>query len=301
MYKDQLDGLLALKLVAEKRNFTQAADELSITPSAISQIISQLEKRLNITLLTRTTRTVSLTEAGERFLTLVGPALDQILIAQEDITTFASKPSGLLRLNLPRPLYPYFLAPIITSFVEKYPDITTELCFEDQASDIFANGFDAGIRLSDILAKDMIAIKLYGPIKFVIAGSPKYFKKHGRPTHPKDLLNHACLRMKLGNYLYDNWEFEDKNKEFAVQIKGPLIFNDSLLLTEAAVDGNGLIYTAEENVRKLVKSGKLELVLEKYHATSDGFYLYYPKVSQVLPKLRAFIQHVQEMKDLYKN
>jgi DNA-binding transcriptional LysR family regulator len=294
MNKDQLDGLLALKLVSEKRNFTAAAEELGITPSAISQIISQLEKRLNITLLTRTTRTVSLTEAGERFLSLVGPAIDQILIAQEDVTTFAKSPTGLLRINMPRVIYPAYLAPIISSFCEKYPEITIELCFEDNASDVFEKGFDAGVRLSDILAKDMVAIKLLGPIRFVVAGSPKYFKKFGKPTHPKDLLSHNCLRSRLGNYIYEHWEFAEKNKDFAVLVKGQMIFNDSLLMLEAALDGDGITYTTEEAVKRHLKSGKLELVLEKYYTSSDGFYLYFPKRSQILPKLRVFIDHIKK-------
>ena len=293
MQKDQLDGLLALKLVAEKKNFTAAAETLSVTPSAISQMITQLEKRLKIPLLTRTTRSVSLTEAGERFLSLVSPALDQILVAQEDIITFAKKPSGLLRLNLLRAIYLPYLNPLITSFVEKYPDITIELCFEDHASDIFEKGFDAGIRLSDILAKDMTAIKLYGPVRFVVAGAPKYFKKHGRPQHPKDLLNHSCLRVNLGTYTYEHWEFEEKGKDFSVLVKGPLIFNDSTFMNESAMDGTGLIYAAEDSLARHIKSGKLELVLEKYAAVSDGFHLYYPKKSQVLPKLRAFIDHIR--------
>lgn len=296
MEKDQLDGLLAFKLVAEKRNFTSASNELSVTTSAISQMVTQLEKRLNVALFTRTTRTVTLTEAGEKFFETIIPALDQILVAQEQVKSFASKPSGLLRLNMPRILYPAYLAPIIQSFSDKYPDITIELHFEDQSSDIFENGFDAGIRLSDILAKDMVAIKLFGPIHFIIAASPKYLNNKGRPKHPKDLLNHNCLRTRLGNYIYERWEFEEKGKEFQVQVKGSMIFNDSLLMTEAALDGSGLIYTTEEAVKKHIKTGKLEIVLEKYKTTSDGFYLYFPKRAQVLPKLRAFIDHFHSMK-----
>lgn len=300
MEKDQLDGLLAFKLVAEKRNFTAASDDLGVTTSAISQMVTLLEKRLKVALLTRTTRSVTLTEAGAKFLEQISPALDQILTAQEEVRTYASKPSGLLRLNMPRFLYPIYLAPVITSFSEKYPDITIELHFEDHASNIFENGFDAGIRLSDILAKDMVAIKLFGPINFVIAASPKYLNKMGRPKHPKDLLTHNCLRARLGNYIYERWEFEDKGKEFQVQVKGSMIFNDSLLMMDAALDGAGLIYTTEDAVKKHLKSGKMEIVLEKYKATSEGFYLYFPKKAQVLPKLRAFIDHFHEVKDKLK-
>ncbi len=295
MNNSQLDGLLALKIVAEKSNFTAAADHLGISPSAISQIIRQLEKRLGVALLNRTTRSTSLTEAGQRFLNQAGPAIDQILLALDDVGTYAEKPTGLLRLNMPRIVYPTYLAPIVASFTKKYPDICVEVFFEDQASDVVESGFDAGIRLSDILAKDMVAIKLYGPVRFVIAGAPKYLNKAGRPKHPKELLSHNCLRARLGpSYIYERWEFENKGKEFQVQVKGSLIFNDSLIMHHAAIEGAGLIYTTEDAIAEKVKSGKLEVVLEQYAASSAGFYLYYPRRSQVLPKLRVFIDHIRE-------
>jgi DNA-binding transcriptional LysR family regulator len=293
MLKDQLDGLLALKLVADRRSFTAAAAALRISPSAISQIIRQLERRVGIALLTRTTRSMSLTEAGERFLAQAGPAIDQILAAMEDLGTFARKPSGQLRINLPRAVYPTYLAPLLTSFAQAYPDITVELYFEDGQSDIVGSGFDAGIRLSDILVKDMIATKLFGPVRFIVAASPRYLDRAGRPKHPKDLLSHNCITSRLGSRLYDGWEFEHKGKDFQVQVKGTLIFNDSALIARAAIDGMGMIYTAEDAIREEVRAGKLEIVLAPYAATSAGFYLYYPSQSQALPKLRAFIDHVK--------
>ena len=293
MTKDQLDGLLALKLVADRRSFTAAATGLHISPSAISQIIKQLENRLGIALLTRTTRSMSLTEAGERFLAQAGPAIEQILAAMEDLGSYASKPSGLLRINLPRAVYPSYLAPVLTSFIEKHPDITVELCFEDGQTDIVGSGFDAGIRLSDILAQDMIATKLFGPVRFVTVAAPRYLDRIGRPKHPKDLLAHNCLRSRLGDRLYDGWEFEHKGKEFTVQVKGSLIFNDSSLMMRAAIDGSGVMYTAENAIREEVKAGRLEIVLSSFAASSAGFYLYYPSQSQALPKLRAFIEHIK--------
>jgi DNA-binding transcriptional LysR family regulator len=216
MYPDRLNGLLALKVVAEKRNFTAAAKTLGISPSAVSQAIKQIEQRLGVALLSRTTRSTSLTEAGERFLHQAGPALDQILGALEDVGTYAEKPAGLLRLNLPRQIYPCYLAPLITSFIKKNPDVTVELFFEDQSSDIVEKGFDAGVRISDILAKDVVAIKLLGPVRFVTAGSPNYFDRMGRPKHPKDLLSHNCIRSRLGPVVYDRWEYEHKGKELQV-------------------------------------------------------------------------------------
>jgi DNA-binding transcriptional LysR family regulator len=293
MYHDQLNGLFALKMVADTRNFTAAAKMLGVSPSAVSQTIKQLEQRLGVALLSRTTRSTSLTEAGEGFLSQAGPALDQIRAALENVGTYAEKPSGLLRLNLPRQVYPFYVAPLVASFTKKHPEITVELFFEDQTSDVVEKGFDAGIRLSDILAKDMIAIKLFGPVRFVTAASPKYFDKMGRPEHPKDILLHNCIRLRLGAGLYERWEYEHQGKEFQVQVKGSLILNDSLLMLDAAVDGAGIVYSTEEAIRDEVRSGKLEIVLDQFAYTSTGFYLYYPKRSQVLPKLRAFIEHIK--------
>jgi DNA-binding transcriptional LysR family regulator len=291
----RLDGLIALKLVAEKRNFSAAAKELRISPSAISQIIRQLESRVGLALLTRTTRSTSLTEAGERFLNQAGPALDQILVALDAVGSYAAKASVLLRLNMPRLIYPTYLAPIVASFTKKYPEVCVEIFFEDQVSDVVESGFDAGIRLSDILAKDMVALKLYGPVKFVTAAAPKYLNKRGRPAHPKDLLSHDCLRVRFGKSgIYDRWEFEQKGKEFQVQVSGSLIMNDSTVMQAAAIDGAGVIYTVEDAIADKVKSGKLEIVLSQFGPSSAGFYLYYPQRSQVQPKLRAFIDHLKE-------
>jgi DNA-binding transcriptional LysR family regulator len=185
------------------------------------------------------------------------------------------------------------LAPLVASFTKKHPEVTIELFFEDQQSDVVAEGFDAGIRLSDILAKDVVAIKLFGPVRFVTAAAPKYLDKMGRPKQPKELLLHNCIRPRLGAGIYERWEYEHKGKEFQVQVKGSLIFNDSLLMLDAAQDGAGVIYATENAIRNRVNSGKLEIVLDQYACTSTGFYLYYPKRSQVLPKLRAFIEHIK--------
>lgn len=303
MEKDQLDGLIALKLVSELRSFTAAAEELRISGPGISKMISQLEKRMGTTLLTRTTRTVSLTEAGKSFLEEVGPAIDQILSAQENARSSALKPSGVLRLNMPGIFYPAYLAPFISSYVKKYPEVTVDIISEDQTSDVFERGFDAGVRHSDILAKDLVALKLFGPIKFVTVASPKYLNKMGRPKHPKELLSHNCIRQRFGTgaSVYDKWEFEDKGKEFEVRVSGSLIFNDSFQILHAALAGVGIIYTTFEAVKESVESKKLEVILNPFHVKSTGYYLYYPKTSQVSPKLRAFIDLFKEKRDKNEN
>jgi Transcriptional regulator len=293
VHKDDLDGLIALKAVAEKKNFREAAESLSISTAAISKTIKQVEQRLGVTLLSRTTRSTSLTEAGERFLSKASPAIDQLIAAIAEVSDYSEKPAGLLRINLPKLIYPNYLAPLIASFSKKHPEITVELCFEDGATDVIEKGFDAGIRVSDILAQDMVAIKLLGPITWVVVGSPKYLNKAGRPKLPKDLLNHNCIRTSLGSWIYDNWEFEQKGKPFQVHVKGSLLMNDSVFALKAAEDGIGLTYLAEDSCREQLKSGKLERVLNAYSPSSTGYYLYYPQRSQVQPKLRAFIEHVK--------
>ncbi len=294
MNSDQLNGLMALKAVAERKSFTQGASLLGISPSAVSQAIRLLEKRMAVTLLSRTTRSTSLTEAGERFLKEAGPALDHLIAAVNNVGTYADKPSGKLRLNLPRVVYSKILEPLVTSFTQKYPDITVELYFEDELSDLVEGGFDAGVRLTELTAKDMVAVKIFGPITHIVAASPAYLKKVGRPKHPKDLVNHNCLAFRFGKAsIYDRWEFEEKGKEFQVQVKGSIISNDSFALVNAAINNLGVIYHIDEILQDEIKSGKLEIILRQYACKGDGFYLYFPKASQVMPKLRAFIDHVR--------
>jgi DNA-binding transcriptional LysR family regulator len=295
MQTDQLNGLIALKVVADHRNFRAAARVLGVSASAVSQAIKQIEQRLGVALLSRTTRSTSLTEAGAQFLGQAGPGLDMILQAMENVGTYAKTPSGVLKLNLPRIAYPTLVAPLVAGFLKKYPDVSVQLSFDDDLSDVTKGGFDAGIRISETTAKDMVAMKLSGPLRFVIAGSPKYFKRFGRPKQPTELLTHNCIRASFGDGdMYDHWEFESKGKDFQVKVNGSLTLNDTVLLLNAAVEGTGLIYTAVDWIRNEVKSGKLEIVLDDFAANSDGFYLYYPNRSQVLPKLRAFLDFVQK-------
>lgn len=213
MQLDQLNGLLALKAVAEARNFTAAAKAFGVSASAISQTVKQLEKRLGVSLLARTTRSVSLTQAGGEFLREAGPALEQILSALEHVGSFAGKPSGLLRLNMPKLVYVSYLAPLIGGFLKRYPEIAIELCFDDRQVDVISKGYDAGIRLSDILAQDVTVYRLSGPVEFIAAASPAYLRKAGRPAHPRDLLHHRCICPLLDDGPYDRWEFEEEGKD----------------------------------------------------------------------------------------
>jgi DNA-binding transcriptional LysR family regulator len=296
MEMGQFDGLIALKLIAQKKSFTAAAKELGVSPQAISQTIKQLESRVGIALLSRTTRSTSLTEAGEHFLREAGPGIDQIITAFSTLGTYAKKPSGLLRINTPALFYDDFLRPTIDSFIAKFPEISVEVHFEDKSSDIVDSGFDVGIRISDILANDVIAVKLIGPVKYVVVATPKYLNQHGRPKHPRELLNYDCIRGRPTTALYDKWEFEHKGSEFEVQVSGSRIFNNSITILETALAGKGVAYVADFAAQKYIDEGKLEVILAPFQASSAGLYLYYPSRTLVQPKLRVFIDHIQKEK-----
>lgn len=295
MEKDQFDGLIALKIVAEEKSFTAAADRLNVSPPAISKMISLLEKKMGVTLLTRTTRSVSLSEAGEIFLSQAGPAMEQIINAQNNAKNFGETARGTLKLNMPGVLFPYYLKEYVASFLERYPEVTIDLFADDQASDIFERGFDAGVRTDDIIAKDLTAFKLFEPVRFLAVASPDYLKKMGTPKHPKDLLNHNCIRHRFGtgNNIYEKWEFEEDSKEFVVNIHGNLILNTSETIRHAALTGMGIVYTEYGNVAQDIKEKKLKVILSEYETEPMAFYLYYPDRNQVSPTLRAFIEHVK--------
>ena len=258
MDKDQFDGLMALKLVAEYKSFTAAAGELNISAPAVSKIISQLEEKMGVTLLTRTTRTVRLSEAGEMFLHHAGPAMDTIIQAQENARSFGLKPSGTLRINTPSIFYQHYLIEFVNSFLKQYPDITLEVYADDQSTDIFENGFDAGVREDDNLAQDMIAFKLFGPINFLTVASPEYLKGKVEIKHPKDLLEHNCIRLRFGasSRLYEKWEYQDKGEDFTVKVDGNLILNNAEDLRHAALANAGLIFTEGQNVAKEIRKRK---------------------------------------------
>lgn len=296
MRPDALQGLHAIKLIAEQGSFTAAAEALGVSPSAISQAVKQTEDRLGVTLFNRTTRSVSLTETGSRLIAQIGPAIEEIIAAVDEAAGAAGRPSGLLRLNLPKMIYRSSIKPLIASFMARYPEIRVELFFENEPMDIVAGGFDAGVRASEILARDMIAIKIFGPVRYLVVGAPDYFRRHGRPTHPRELTSHNCLCGRIGRTLYDHWEFESRSGEFQVHVSGSIILNDAELTIEAAADGVGLAFVTDEAVRDRLDAGDLEAVLERYACSTEGFYLYYPTRSNSQPRLRALVDHILEQR-----
>ena len=288
-----LDGVEAFLSVARHRNFRKAAAELNVTPSAISQAVRALEARIGVALFTRTTRSVGLTEAGERFLSRARPAFEELVAAREAAGDFGRRPAGLLRLSVPRAVLPVLLEPLVASFCQAYPEIELEIVASGELVDLAAGGFDAGIRMGQLIAPDMVAVRLTPSFPLVVVGSPDYLNQRTRPERIEDLRGHACLRMRRSNGSVAPWPFIDGNKSIEAVVSGPLIAHDYSTLLGAAIRGVGLAQVPSPVARSAITDGLLEELLTDFAVTSPGVFLYYPERHQVLPKLRAFIEHVR--------
>jgi DNA-binding transcriptional LysR family regulator len=292
-----LDGVEAFLSVAQHRSFRRAAAELGVTPSAISQAVRALEARVGAALFIRTTRSVGLTEAGERFLSRAKPAFEELVAASEVARELGQRPAGLLRLSVPRAVVPILLEPLIASFCQAYPEVEVEIAASEELVDLAAQGFDAGIRLGQFIAADMVAVRLTPPFRFVIVGSPSYLARSGRPERPDDLRQHACLRMRRSGGALALWSLNDNGRAIEIAVSGPLIANDFPTMLGAAVEGLGLAQVPEPIAAAAVAAGKLVRVLEPFAPMAPGVFLYHPGKRQVLPKLRAFIDHVTSRSD----
>lgn len=288
MGQQLLEGTEAFLRVAERRNFRAAAGELGISPSALSQKIRALEDRMGVPLLTRTTRSVGLTQAGQVLLDRARPALDQLVAAFEEAGNLG-EPVGLLRLHLPRGVLPILIEPIITDFCQAFPRINVEITAADGVVDLVAQGYDAAAHLGELLDHDMIALRLTPPVRFVIVGTPDYFDRHGVPQHPVDIQAHPCVTHALPDNGPIHWPFLDEGRTINVRIEPRLSVNDNGLILAATRRGLGLAYLAEGLVEHDIAQGVLTTALEAYAPTSDGLFLYYPSRAQMLPKLRVFI------------
>lgn len=289
-----LDGIEAFLRVAERRSFSAAASDLGVSPSAISQTVKALEARIGAPLFMRTTRSVGLTQAGEMFLERAAPAYSGLADAYEAARNLGNRPAGRLRINLMRGAVQPLFEPIIAGFCETYPEIELEIYADDALSDLSAGGFDAGVRMGESLDADVIAVRLTGPFRFVVAGTPAYFEKYGKPETPEDLRNHRCVRFRLASGGLMPWTFEKGNRDFDVAVTGPVIVNDWIAATVAMRSGIAMIMTAEPVAKAMVDTGEVELVLTDHASATSGLFLYYPSRKQVMPKLRAFIDYVRE-------
>ncbi len=288
-----LDGVEAFLRVAEHRNFRKAAAELGVTPSAISQAVRALETRVGAPLFLRTTRSVGLTQAGERFLSRAKPAFEELVAASEAARELGQRPAGLLRLSAPPAVVPILLEPRIASFCQAYPEVEVEVVASEELVDVAAGGFDAGIRLGQFIAADMVAVRLTPPFPFMVVGSPDYLRLRLRPERIEHLAQHACLRMRRSNGSIAPWSFVDGNRTVEAIVSGPLIAHDYSTLLGAAIQGVGLAQIPGPLARAPIAEGRLQALLTPFAVTAPGVFLYYPERRQVLPKLRAFIEHVK--------
>jgi DNA-binding transcriptional LysR family regulator len=288
-----LDGVEAFLSVAQHRSFRRAAAELGVTPSAVSQAIRALEARIGAAFFIRTTRSVGLTEAGERFFSRAKPAFEELIAAGEAARELGQRPAGLLRLSVPRAVVPLILEPVIASFYQAYPAIVVEIAASAELVDLAAEGFDAGIRLGQFIAPDMVAVRLTPPFSLAVVGSPDYLRGRKRPERIDDLRDHACLRMRRSNGSIAPWQFANGNKPVEAIVSGPLIAHDYPTLLGAAIQGLGLVQMPGPLVKAPMGDGRLQSVLTQFAVTMPGVFLYYPDRRQVLPKLRAFIEHVK--------
>jgi DNA-binding transcriptional LysR family regulator len=293
--KDDLAGMTAFITVANKRSFTTAGAELGVTGSAVSQTVRQLEERLGVRLLHRTTRSVGLTEAGERLYASLKPAFVQMRAAVESLNELRERPAGTLRLTIPRGVTALLHEPLLAEFLALYPEIRLDISVDDGLVDIVAQGFDAGIRFGETLEKDMIAVDIFGPVRLVVVGSPAYFARHRKPKHPRELHAHDCIgyRFVTSGACY-RWEFDENGKEFEIEVDGRATTNDITILVRLAVDGVGLAMLSEDYIRPLLKDGQLVRVLDPFCSPFPGFHLYYSSRSQTPLKLRVFIDFLLE-------
>jgi DNA-binding transcriptional LysR family regulator len=288
-----LDGVEAFLSVAIHRGFRKAAAELAVTPSAISQAVRALEKRIGAALFIRTTRSVGLTEAGEKFLSRAKPAFEELVAASEVARELGQRPAGLLRLSVPRAVVPILLEPLIASFCRAYPEVEVEIAASEELVDLAASGFDAGIRMGQFVAADMVAVRLTPPFRLVIVGSPAYLARHKRPEWVHDLRHHACVRQRRSNGALAPWSLSENGRAIEVAVSGPFIANDVPTMLGAAIEGVGLAQLPEPVAAGPLKTGRLVQVLAPFAASAPGVFPYYPGHRQILPKLRAFADHVK--------
>jgi DNA-binding transcriptional LysR family regulator len=281
MQRDGLGDLMAFLAVAEERSFTRAAAKLGTSQSALSYTIRRLEERLGVRLLARTTRSVVPTEAGERILRTLGPAFDTIDTELAALSEFRQKPAGTIRINTGEHAAQTILWPALERLLSEYPDIKVELDIDNGLTDIVAERYDAGVRLGEQVAKDMIAVRIGPDLRMAVVGAPSYFAKRRRPKKPQDLVEHDCinLRLRTAGGLYA-WEFEKGGRELRVRVEGRLVFNDTAPILNAALAGFGLAYLLEDHVQAHLDSGRLIRVLADWSPPFSGYHLYYPSRRQ---------------------
>jgi DNA-binding transcriptional LysR family regulator len=296
MNPSQLPQLQTFLSVARHRSFTAAARELGVSTPAVSQQVKQLEEQLRVVLLVRTTRSVSLTDDGRRLVESAGPALGQALAALAEVGARPGETVGRVRLSVPDAAMPYVIAPVLPAFRERHPRIDVEVVVENRLVDVVAEGYDAGVRLTEAIERDMVQLRLTDAFRFVVVGAPSYFARHGTPERPEDLLQHECItfRSETTGALYA-WELERGRRAWRIPVRGGIVTNDNRLRTALAEAGTALMYASEPMVAAQLADGRLERCLEPYAANVPGFFLYYPSRAQSSPALRLFVKTAKEL------
>lgn len=286
----------AFLCVARHESFSSAARELGVSRSAVSQAVSQLEEQLRVALLTRTTRSVSLTDAGRRLLDGAAPAVAQLLSTLGEVGARAGETVGRVRLTVPRAAVPFVIDPVVPTFRARHPRIEVEVAVEDRLVDIVAEGFDAGVRLTEAIERDMVQVRLTDPFRFVVVAAPSYLAKHGTPERPQDLLRHECItfRSRTTGALYA-WELERGRKTWRVPVRGGVVANDAETVASFVEKGLGLAYAFEPRVMASLRAGRMKIVLEAYAPTVPGYFLYFPRGAQRSTPLRLFVEAAKEL------
>ncbi len=289
--RDELSVLAAFLAVAEERSFTRAAKRLGVSPSALSHSIRGLEERLGVRLLSRTTRSVAPSDAGEQLLTRLRPAMTDIHTGLDAISGLRDRPAGRVRLLVSPLASAMVLAPKLGQFALDYPDVLLDVTTTlETRVDLVGAGFDAGIHLGEFLQQDMVAVRVSGDQRAAIVGSPEYFSSHPKPTSPRQLTSHRCINMRQGSSGVYRWEFDKGKTSLAVSVSGPLIVDDVQALIRAAIDGAGMAFTFETHVAAHLASGALVRVLEDWCPPFPGYFLYYPSRRQQPAALSALIE-----------
>ncbi len=291
MARQNLNDLIAYLAVARERSFTRAAAKLGVSQSALSHTVRGLEARLGLQLLTRTTRSVAPTEAGERLLRTVGPRFEEIEGELTALSELREKPAGTIRITTGEHAADTILWPAVKRLLPDYSDIKMEIVIDYGLTDIVAERYDAGIRLGEQIAKDMIAVRIGPDMRMAVVGSPSYFARRKRPRRPQDLTDHDCINLRLPTYggLY-TWEFEKGGREVKVRVEGPLVFNNFALRLDAALAGFGLAYLPEDQVREHLADGRLIRALADWCPPFSGYHLYYPSRRQTAPAFALLVE-----------
>ncbi|HKN11519.1 MAG TPA: LysR family transcriptional regulator [Pseudomonadota bacterium] len=290
MPRTDLNDITAFLAVAREGSFTKAAAKLGVTQSALSQTVRNLEGRLGLRLLTRTTRNIAPTEAGERIIQAVGPKLDEVDAELTALSALRDKPAGTVRLSAGEHAADLILWPAVHKLLPQYPDIKVEIIIDNGLTDIVAERLDAGVRLGEQVAKDMVAVRIGPDLRMAVVGAPEYFKGRKPPRTPQDLTEHNCINLRLptAGGLYA-WEFEKGDRELRVRVEGRLVFNTATMAVNAALAGDGLAFVPEDRVREHIRAGRLIRALADWCPPFPGFHLYYPSRRQPTPAFAVLV------------